>query len=420
MTDRSETLLGPYRALDLTDEKGFLCGRLLGDLGADVIKIEKPGGDPSRNIGPFYHDTPDSEKSLYWFAYNTNKRGITLDIETTDGKELFKRLVKTADWVIESFEPGYLEGIDLGYEALNKVNQGIIVASISPFGQSGPYKDYKGSDLVCTALGGYLYLCGDRDRAPVRVGMNQAYLHAGAEAADGAVAALHYRSMTGEGQQVDIAVQHSQHIQLLAAAPNWDLRGVNEERQGINAKRPGAKFIMPAHYECKDGYLYFHFVGGLMGGRSNTELVKWMESEGFATEFIKSIDWFKFDIMAPEVDQEFVNHIIGPISEFFKQYTKKELLEGGAERHIMLFPLGNMQDNLTSPQLAAREFWTQLEHPELADTITYPGPYIKMSETPLPIQSRAPLIGEHNEEIFVDELGLSQKELIILKQGGII
>jgi crotonobetainyl-CoA:carnitine CoA-transferase CaiB-like acyl-CoA transferase len=131
---KANTLLAPYRALDLTDEKGLLCGKTLADMGADVIKVERPGGDPARRIGPFYHDEPDPEKSLYWFACNTNKRGITLNIETTDGQEIFKRLVKTADFVIESFDPGYMSSLGLGYPDLEKINPKIIMVSITPFG----------------------------------------------------------------------------------------------------------------------------------------------------------------------------------------------------------------------------------------------------------------------------------------------
>lgn len=130
----NESLLSPYRVLDLTDEKGFFCGRILGDLGADIIKVEPPSGDSSRRISPFYHDIPDPEKSLYWFAYNANKRGITLNIETTDGKEIFKRLVTTADFIIESFPPGYMDKIGLGYDALSEINPRIILTSITPFG----------------------------------------------------------------------------------------------------------------------------------------------------------------------------------------------------------------------------------------------------------------------------------------------
>ena len=420
MSEQPETLLGPYRALDLTDDKGFFCGRILGDLGADVIKIERPGGDPARGLGPFYHDILDPEKSLYWFAYNFNKRGITLDIETADGQELFKRLVKTADWVIESFDPGYMERIGLGYEALSQINPGIILTSITPFGQSGPYRDYKGSDLVVTALSGYLYLTGDRDRAPVRVGFPQVYLHAAAMAAGGSMTALYYREMTGEGQHVDVAAQQVQCVEAVTPTPTWDLLRINEERQGSSIHRPGTHFTMPAHYECKDGYVYFTLWGGATGARGNQELVVWMDSEGLATDFLKSIDWFRLDLANPKVNQEYVNGIIEPITKFFKLHTKKELLERAAERHIMLFPLGSAKDTLESPQLAAREYWAGVEHPELGDTITYPGPFIKLSETPVVIRRRAPLIGEHNGEIYINELGLTSEELLTLKHAAVI
>ncbi|MFC1991996.1 CoA transferase, partial [Chloroflexota bacterium] len=130
MVEKAEGMLSPYRALDLAGETGLMCGKLLGDLGADVIKIERPGGDPARNIGPFYHDEPDPEKSLFWFALNTSKRGITLNIETEEGQEIFRRLVKNADFVIESFSPGYMDGLGLGYRDLEKINPGVILVSI--------------------------------------------------------------------------------------------------------------------------------------------------------------------------------------------------------------------------------------------------------------------------------------------------
>jgi len=179
----SETALGPYRVLDLTDEKGLLCGMLLAGLGADVIKVERPGGDLARNIGPFYDDIPHPEKSLLWFAYNLNKKGITLNIETVDGREIFKRLVKTSDFVIESFPPGYMARLGLDYSALSQINPRIIMTSITPFGQTGPYRDYKGSDLICMASGGLMYVSGDPDRPPVRITIPQAYCHAGAHLA---------------------------------------------------------------------------------------------------------------------------------------------------------------------------------------------------------------------------------------------
>jgi len=168
-TEKMEGLLSPYRIIDLTDEKGLICAKILGDLGADVIKIERPGGDPVRNIGPFFHDEPDPEKSLLWFALNTSKRGITLNIESAEGQEIFMSLVKTANVVVESFSPGYMESLGLGYQDLEKVRPGIIMVSISPFGQTGAYRDYKTSDIVAWAMGGEMEGWGDPDRPPVRV-----------------------------------------------------------------------------------------------------------------------------------------------------------------------------------------------------------------------------------------------------------
>ena len=145
---KGDAVLSPYRVLDMADQKGLLCGKILGDLGADVIKIEKPGGDKARNLGPFYHDDTDPEKSLFWLALNTSKKGITLDIEKPEGREIFKRLVKTADFVIETFSPGYMDNLGLGYSDLEKINPGVILISITPFGQTGPYKNWKTSDFL--------------------------------------------------------------------------------------------------------------------------------------------------------------------------------------------------------------------------------------------------------------------------------
>ena len=170
--------LSPYRVLDLTDEKGPLCGKILADLGAEVIKIEKPGGDPSRHIGPFCGDIPHPERSLYWMAYNASKKGITLNIESRDGQEIFRELAKVADIIIESYDPGYLDGLRLGYSELSKLNPAVLMTSITPFGQTGPYSHYKASDLVLWSMGGYAYLCGDPDRPPVQISFPQAYIQA--------------------------------------------------------------------------------------------------------------------------------------------------------------------------------------------------------------------------------------------------
>ena len=224
---REETgFLSPFRALDLTGECGFSCGKILGDLGADVIKVEPPGGDPGRSRGPFYHDEPQAEKSLYWFAYNNNKRGITLNIETGTGRELFIRLVEGAHFVLESYRPGHMETLGLGYHSLREANPALVMVSITPYGQTGPYRDYLASDLELMAMGGAMSVTGDPDRAPVRVSFPQAAMWAGMHAAMGALIAHYHRTVTGEGQYVDVSAQASV-VWALAHAPSfWSVNRV--------------------------------------------------------------------------------------------------------------------------------------------------------------------------------------------------
>ena len=409
-------MLASFRALDLTDEKGFLCGRILGDLGADVIKIEKPGGDPARNIGPFYHDIPDPEKSLYWFVYNANKRGITLNVETSDGQEIFKRLVEAADFVIESFPPGHMEELGLGYSVLNELNPRIILTSVTPFGQSGPYKDYKAPDLVAMAMGGPMNLTGNADRPPVRIGFPQAYAHAGAQAAVGTLVAHYSRETTGQGQQVDVSMQESLVPLQFNNRFYWEFQG-RIVRRASPYRMVGGITGQRVTWPCQDGHVSFILIGGERGARTNQQMVQWMDSKGMAPDFLKDIDWDSLDMF--KATQEQTDQITGPISEFFLKHTVAELCEESLARRIQLYPVSTIKDLVEDPQLSAREFWTEVEHPELGTTITYPGAAVKLSETPCTIWRRAPLIGEHNQEIY-GELGFSLEELTILKQGGII
>ena len=216
-------MLEGYRALDLTDEKGFLCGKILAELGVDVIKVEKPGGDRSRSIGPYWHDQAEPDKSLYWFAYNSSKRGITLDLESEAGRQIFRDLVRTADFVIESFDPGFMDELGLGYSELCKIKKDLILTSITSFGQQGPYRGYQALDLIIMGMAGELFLTGDSDRRPVNISLPQACLHAGADAAVGSMIAHHHRRRTGEGQRVDISLQQSTAWFLAQTIPHWEI-----------------------------------------------------------------------------------------------------------------------------------------------------------------------------------------------------
>ena len=412
-----KTMLSPYRVLDLSDERGTVCGQILAQLGADVIKIEEPSGTPERSIGPFVGDIRHPERSLFWFAFNRGKKSITLHLESQEGKEIFKRLIRNADIVVESFPPGYLDGIGLGYSALRQVNPGIIVVGISPFGQTGPYRNYKGPDIVIMALSGYMYLCGDTDRAPVRVSYPLAYGYAGTQGAIGCLIALYAREITGEGQHVDVSAQEAMSEFTLMAPLFWDtLKKVNMRSGQF---RGGGSRRTRDIWQCKDGWVTFGIYGGQLGGRMNKELAMWIDSEGPTDEFLKSIDWETLDMAT--VSQEYIDKIEKAAGDFFISHTMAELYEGALKRGINLCPIWTPRELLSSVQLEARDFWVQVEHAELGISITYPGNFFKSSAvSPSHVGERAPLIGEHNNEIYRGELGLSVSELSHLKERGII
>src|ERR1700680_297713 len=232
-------MLTGCRVLDLTTERGLMCGQMLGDLGAGVIKVEPPGGSSVRSLKPFFADVPGPERSVYWWAYNRNKRGITLDLETAEGRDLMRQLAARADIIVESDDPGALAQRGLGYGDLSAINPALVYVSITPFGQNGPKASYADSDLIVMAASGVLILYGDEDRAPLRMSVPQAYLHACADAAGAALIAYYDRLNTGLGQQVDVAAQESltlaQQSTLLAATV-----GADETRRMAGGGKMGA------------------------------------------------------------------------------------------------------------------------------------------------------------------------------------
>ena len=424
--DNKTGMLSPYRVLDLTDETGFFCGKLLGDLGADVIKIEKPQGDPSRRIGPFYHDIPHPEKSLFWMGLNTNKRGITLNIETATGQSIFKKLCSTADIIIESFKPGYMESLDLSYEMLADINPRLIMASISGFGQSGPYRDYKAPSIVLWSLSGQASVTGDPDRPPLSTSYPIPYFFGAMQAVIGSLTALYHRAVTGYGQYVDVP-----SILSLAWSTGSDPQGLwmNDKtlvkRSGRVWPRPQPKpdgsigyLNAPLTYPCKDGGVkFFPFVDEGMLASTNG-MTRWAIEEGFGNEALRTVNWRTWDWQT--VSQELVDEITSCFARLFIEHTKSELLDEAQRRNIQLYPVFTAQDMLKFPQLSIREFWENVEHPELGETIIYPGAFTQLSNGSCHIRRRAPLIGEHNEEIYVQEMGIPKKDLVVLKQTGVI
>ncbi len=420
MGNERDSLLESVRVLDLTDEKGLLCSRILADIGADVIKIERPGGDEARSIGPFFHDIPHPEKSLFWFFHNLNKRGITLNIGTPDGQGIFKKLVADADVVVESFATGYMDNLGLGYSSLSELNSRLVMTSISPFGEAGPYRDHKTSDITATAMSGWLYLSGDPDRPPLRVGIPQAYLCAGAEAATQTMIALHYADVTQEGQHVDVSIQQSIIPNTLQAIPLWQLEEVTLERAGAFRVGLASGVKQRQTWPCKDGFVNFLIYKGLTGAKTRQGLVALMEEVGFNNDYLNYIGFERPEWGVTEPGQEDWVRIEEPIGRFFKANTKEWLVKEGMRVQCAIVPVASPADVSSYPQLEAREFWLQVEHPELDTVITYPGHFAKLSPVPCRGWHRAPLIGEHNMEVYHDELGFSKENLIMLKQAKVI
>jgi len=422
MAEQEDSLLGGCRVLDLTDEKGVLCGKLLADLGADVVKVEPPGGDPARNTDPFYKDIPHPEKSLFWFYTNLHKRSITLNIESPDGKAIFKKLVQTADFVIESFDPEYMHSLGLGYPELEKINPGVIMTSITPFGQTGPYAHYKATDLVGVAMGGMVYIYGEMDRPPNRLSCPQFYFLGGLHGATGSMVAYYYRELTGVGQHVDVSCQQAVVLSLMIVAEIWDMLKFNYRGMGAfyaGARPGGLPLFSRVIYPCKDGHVFLLVTGASQAGMvaSSKALVEMANSEGMALE-LKDYPWQTID--AATISQEELTRLTDNIYEFIKTKTKSELFEAALEKGILLSPITTVKDVVESPQLAARGFWENVGHPELGTAITYPGYPIKISGHPYKVQRRSPFIGEHNEEIYRGELGFSKSELAALKKRGVI
>lgn len=410
-------MLSGRRVLDLTDEKGFLCGKILADLGADVIKIERPAGRESGRIGPFWKDILDPEKSLYWFSYNTNKRGITLDIETADGKEILKKLVRSADFLIDSFPPGYMNNIGLDYNSLMEINSRMVVVSITPFGQKGPYKDFKASDIIIMGMSGLLYLTGDLGRAPLNISIPQSHLLAGADAAVGAMIAYYHREKTGSGQFVDISMQQSTAWFLANTIPYWEMSKTNLMRAGVLRSMSARDTFQRQMWPCKDGYVFFFILGGPPGARTTRQLVKWMEDEGMPDQYLNKMDWDNFDMGA--ATQDILDRISKPIGDFFLKLTRREIFRAAIERNIMICSLFSMDDLLNDRHLRERKFWIELDHPELGVKLPYPRQFAEMSKESITTRFRSPLIGEHNAEVYT-EIGLVGQDLAALEQAGVI
>lgn len=398
--------LGHLRVLDLADEKGVYCAKLLADLGADTIKVEPPGGHPTRSIGPFVDDVPHPERSLHWFHYNTNKRSITLDLTQSGGQALFKGLIKTADVVVESFQPGYLDSFGLGYTHLEGLNPRIILTSITGFGQTGPYRDYLTSDIVAWAMSGFLYTCGYPWTPPMRPYGSQASHTACHYGAVGTLAALLNRRFTGKGQHIDVSMQEA----VAAISEHSNMSYVHDKV--IHGRRPNEHTApgQSRRFPCKDGWVELYIE---LGPRWEG-LVTWMAEEGMA-ESLLDPRWND-----RHYHQQHLAEAYSVIERWSRTHSKEELFTEGNRRRLPWGSVRTIGEAIQDKQLNERGFFVRVEHPELGRSLRYSGAPYKFGETPWAIRRRAPLIGEHNEEIYIAELGLSKEDLVILKEACVI
>ncbi len=401
-------LLPPYRVLDLSGPEAVFCGKLLADYGADVVKIEPPGGHPSRSRAPFAGDAPGPERSLYFLFYNTNKHSITLDLESERGKELFRRLAAQSDVVLESFPVGFMDSLGLGYETLRQINPGIVMASVTPFGQAGPWKDYKSSDLIALAASGFMQITGEPDGPPMRQGNEQSHFPGAQFAAASILAALYYRDFGGgEGQQIDVSLQEALITYYTDAHPAlaWMQMGENVTRVGATST-----LVIPlGAYPSADGWIS----AGIITPREWDTLADWIYEVTGNEEVLN--DTYR----GGNQDRAPYNDIITAlVIDFTTRYTSEYLFHEGQRRNLVFIPVNTVSDLLTDPQLEASNFWFGLDHPETG-TLQYPLGVFD-SEEVSPATNPAPRLGQDNDAIYSGELGLSAEELAALKNEGVI
>jgi benzylsuccinate CoA-transferase BbsE subunit len=417
VTAQQSSLPGPLaglRVIELADCIGQWGGKLLADLGADVIKVEPPGGVGERQVGPFYQDQPDPNRSLYFWHYNTSKRGVTLDLEQEQGRELFRRLVDSADILLETMPPGRMAELGLGYESLSAAHPGLIMCSLTPFGQDGPWRDYKGADLVHLAGGGQMAGAGydpvdDPEQQPIAPGGGNAWHMASHYACVSILTAVYYRNVTGEGQYLDVSVHESCAITTEMHVPIWIYTGQVVQRQ--TARHAGVRPTPPTQLPTADGR-YVNGGGGLTAQRFKP-FVQWMDSHG------KAGDLKDPKYLDPQVLQENQPKITEQVQEFVASITADEAFNGAQKAGLPWGAVRSTDELLDDDHFRSRGFFVDVEHPELGKSFTYPGPWAIYPKSPLRISRRAPLLGEDNAAVY-GEIGVDSAALEGLRSAGVV
>jgi len=397
--EMSISALSDIRVIDLTHyTAGPYCTKLMSGFGAEVIKVERPvTGDAMRSYGPFFQNRKDMETSIPFLWLNTGKKSVTLDLKTEKGRQILKELIGVADVLVENFSPGVMQRLGLDYETVKNINPGIVMTSISNFGQSGPYKDYKADEITLNALSGGMSVTGDPEKAPLSAGPSIYQYTAGQHAYIGTLMALFQKGIDGEGQYVDVSIQESglEHIEILLS---YNLQ------KGENKKRGGHMFVPWGTYDCQDGYA----VVIAMPYR----------------HWHRAAEIFKDPALFDEKYDHLLNRIKNRIEyekrlkTCVKNMSKKDLFHAGQSRQLAFGYIADLKDVSESPQHEARCFYKEIDHPIAGKHKYCDAPFI-MSETPWE-SLRAPLLGEHNSEIYNGLLGYDEDAIKQLSEQGII
>jgi len=388
-------MLSPYRVLDLTDARAELGPLILAGLGADVIKVEPPGGSPSRHAEPLDPSLPDGLQSLRFHAFNRGKRSVVLDLDDPVGRTEFKRLVRSAAFVVENAPPGSMAARGLGFDTLREVNPRLVYVAITPFGQDGPYAPHAATDLTLAAMGGMMAITGDADRRPVRISVPQTWYHAAAESAVAALVAHWRRLATDTALFVDVSVQAAVFWTGLNAMIAHAIQGKNIERNGTLLQL--ATLTTPLVYRCADGEVVLITTTATLD-----RLIPWMLEDGVVSaEWVAAEDWKTYEV------RMLTTGLVHPLAEvqerirtFCARYRKAELFAEGIARHATLAPVNTVADVLALEQLETRDYWRPYALPN-GKTLRVPGPFVRLSRTPVSYaHPAAPAAGAHNQEVL--------------------
>ena len=392
--------LGGVKVLDLSEDiAGSFCGRLLADYGADVLKLEPPAGASLRRMGPFFGDDPNPEKSLFFLLMNLNKKGATLNLETATGRNILKRLAPHVDVVIESYRPGYLSDLGVGYESLSKENPSLIMTSITPFGQTGPYSQYQGEEVVSYAMGLIMSISGVQGDEPLKHGGFQAQYEAGLNGAASTSMALFMQGNTGEGQHIDVSVTECVASTAMATQTMYPFMGGTLAR-----RRPsGSNFGHPM--PCKDGWIIVQ-----TGGGATWDTI----ADFFGDPQLKEP---KFADPAQRIrNTEELDQVV---LESIKERGKWDLFTKAAEARMLFGLVQTPSELLDCPQLESRGFYRDIDHPVIGK-VKVPAALFNLSLTPYQYTCPAPTLGQNNSEIYVDGLEYSQDDFVRLRQLDVI